>query len=613
MNSSFTHSSASSSYDFDVIVVGGGHAGIEASYAAARLGSRTLLLTMHLDHVGLMSCNPAIGGIGKGHIVFELSALGGLMPQLCTQTYLQARMLNTRKGPAVHGLRLQIDKPAYSKLSRQMLENTANLTLIMGMVIDLILDDKKQVCGVRTREGESYTAPSVVLTTGTFLNGLIHIGTTHYNAGRLGEESSTDLAAFLRSSGLEMKRLKTGTPSRLLRSSIDFSELEYQSSDQLESLYEFYPHHVTHKMGCYITYTNQKTHDIIKKNLHLSPLYLGHIKGTPPRYCPSIEDKISRFADKSAHHVFVEPESESTSEIYPNGISTSLPYAVQKEFIRSIKGFEEAILVRPGYAVEYDCVLPHQLKHTLEVKMLPGLFLAGQINGTTGYEEAAGQGIIAGINAHCAHTGKKPFIMDRSEGYIGVMIDDLVTLGVDEPYRMFTSRAERRLILRQDNTFSRLADKAQSYGLISNELFTDIKKEQSIVTQTITQLRNSGQLLTLLQLWAAGDTDTMISRIKSSVPEQLSDRAISSIQADILYEPYLKREEKEIIKTKIYQELKFPLDLPLKTIPGLCIELQQKLDRYKPATIAQAALIPGMTPAALSLLIFTIRQHTGNQ
>ena len=445
--------------NFDVIVVGGGHAGIEAAYAAARLGSRTLLLTLHLDRIGLMPCNPAIGGIGKGHIVFEISALGGLMPKLCTQTYLQARMLNTRKGPAVQGLRLQIDKHAYNQLSRTMLSQTPNLTIVMGMVEELLTIDGK-IAGVATREGARYSAPTVILTTGTFLNGLIHVGQTNYTAGRQGEEAATKLSTFLLRAHLAMGRLKTGTPPRLLRSSLDFSVMESQGSDELFQLFEFAPHAVTHKMSCYITHTNQNTHDIIQENFEYSPIFTGHIKGTPPRYCPSIEDKISRFADKKSHHVFVEPESASSDEMYPNGLSTSLPLNVQEKFIRSIKGFENAIITRPGYAVEYDYVLPNQLQHTLEVKTVPGLFLAGQINGTTGYEEAAGQGIIAGINAHQKAHEKEPFIVSRHESYIGIMIDDLVTLGVDEPYRMFTSRAERRLLLRQDNVFRRLGQKS---------------------------------------------------------------------------------------------------------------------------------------------------------
>lgn len=608
--------STTQAYDFDVIIVGGGHAGIEAAYAAARMGSRTLMLTLHLDRIGLMPCNPAIGGIGKGHIVFEISALGGLMPKLATQTYLQARMLNTRKGPAVHGLRLQIDKHAYNKLSKQTLEHTENLTLIMGMVDKLILDNNKHVQGVITREGASYTAPTVVLTTGTFLNGLIHVGPTNYSAGRQGEESVANLSAFINSLGLKMGRLKTGTPPRLLRSSLDFSRMEYQGSDNLEYLFEFEPHHVTHKMACYITHTNQNTHDIIKKNFHLSPIFTGHIKGTPPRYCPSIEDKISRFADKQSHHVFVEPESASSEEMYPNGLSTSLPLSVQKEFIRSIKGFEQAIITRPGYAVEYDFVLPDQLHHTLEVKSVPGLFLAGQINGTTGYEEAAGQGIIAGINAHLKAAGKEPFILSRQESYIGIMIDDLVSLGVDEPYRMFTSRAERRLLLRQDNVFTRLGDRAYNLGLINKELYNNIQKEKEIIDSAVKDLKsgkNNTEIMRLLASPEQVDIGQKIKELASTEERKLSERAIASIHAELLYGPYLKREEKEVEKARIYQNLEIPDTLDIDNMPGLSIELRQKLKKHKPKNIAQAALIPGMTPAAISLLIFRIREHLETQ
>lgn len=610
-------------YDFDVIVVGGGHAGIEAAYAAARMGSRTLMLTLHLDRIGLMPCNPAVGGIGKGHIVFEISALGGLMPKLCTQTYLQARMLNTRKGPAVQGLRLQIDKHAYNKLSKQVLEHTENLTIIMGMVDEIILEEG-QVRGVRTREGDTYYCPTVILTTGTFLNGLIHVGQAYYAAGRQGEEAVANLSAFLAKIGLQMRRLKTGTPPRLLRTSLDFSKMEFQGSDDLEYLFEFSPHKVEHKMGCYITHTNQHTHDIIKKNFHLSPIFTGHIKGTPPRYCPSIEDKISRFADKTSHHVFVEPESASSEEMYPNGLSTSLPFNIQKEFIRSIGGFEQAILTRPGYAVEYDCVLPHQLSHTLEVKSVPGLFLAGQINGTTGYEEAAGQGIIAGINASLKTQGKEPFIMNRTEGYIGIMIDDLVSLGVDEPYRMFTSRAERRLLLRQDNVFNRLGEKAHNLGLISDSFYDDIKKEQDIIESTVATLTEGKKNVELLRLLGSGEVDEVQKRIKDALKENSADanqkaqasqepsvpnRALQTIYAEILYGPYIKREEKEVEKTLHYQQLALPADFDYNNIPGLSIELKQKLTKYKPETIAQAALIQGMTPAAISLLIFKVREY----
>ena len=491
-----------------------------------------------------------------------------------------------------------------------MLENTKNLTLIMGMVEQIIVDDNRVVHGIKTREGETYYAPTVILTTGTFLQGLIHVGHTNYSAGRQGEESSQSLSPMLSKLGLKLKRLKTGTPPRLLRSSLDFSQMEYQGSDELEYLYEFLPHKVEHKMACYITHTNEKTHEIIKKNFELSPIFTGHIKGTPPRYCPSIEDKISRFADKTSHHVFVEPESASSEEMYPNGLSTSLPFNIQKEFIRSIKGFENAILTRPGYAVEYDCVLPEQLNHTLEVKSISGLFLAGQINGTTGYEEAAGQGIIAGINAHLKHSNKSPFILRRTESYIGIMIDDLVTLGVDEPYRMFTSRAERRLLLRQDNVFDRLGEKSFQLGLINKDVYDLINQERESVNSIVTALQPN--ITDIMRLFTQGDVDSVHNIITQAALKaniSLSDRALQTIHAELLYGPYIKREEKEVEKTLYYQELEIPEGMDFSTIPGLSIELQQKLTKHKPATIAQAALIQGMTPAAISLLIFKIREY----
>ena len=597
--------------DFDVIVVGGGHAGIEAAYAAARMGSRTLMITLNLDRIGHMPCNPAIGGIGKGHIVFEISALGGLMPQICTKTYLQARMLNTRKGPAVHGLRLQIDKIAYNQLIKKTLGETENLTLVMGMVDDIIFE-QGIVKGIKTREGAWYTSPTVILTTGTFLNGLIHVGQTHYSAGRQGEEPAITLATSIKNLNLAMGRLKTGTPPRLLRSSLDLASMEYQDSDQLEYLFEFHPHKVQPVLPCYITHTNEKTHDIIRQNAQFSPIYSGKIQGTAPRYCPSIEDKINRFSDKKSHHVFVEPESASSQEIYPNGLSTSLPLTVQREFIRTIKGFEEAVIVRPGYAIEYDFVLPNQLHHTLELKTAAGLFLAGQINGTTGYEEAAGQGIIAGINAHLKASGKPPFIMHRTQGYIGIMIDDLVTLGVDEPYRMFTSRAEHRLVLRQDNVFTRLGAVAYNLGLINEQRYNDIKREKDIVETIIMQLKQGKHDMHITRLLSQGEINTVRDYITAASTEPISERTIASIHAELLYGPYFKREEREIEKTAQYQEFVIPEALDYKAIPGLSIELQQKLTKHRPITLAQATLIPGMTPAALSLLIFKIRELRKN-
>lgn len=701
--------------NFDVIVVGGGHAGIEAAYAAAKMGVKVLMVTINEDRIGHMPCNPAIGGIGKGHIVFEIAAFDGLMPKIATKTYLQARMLNTSKGPAVHGLRLQIDKPEYSKHCREALQKHPNIKIITGMVEGLLIEDNK-VIGVKVKENyltttspayseqiaelelsqnkreslinsekiSTYKAPCVILTTGTFLNGLVHVGHTNHQSGRRGEEASVNLSENLKNFNIKIGRLKTGTPPRLLKESLDFSKMEIQNSDDLDYLFEFLPHKVKPILPCYITHTTKETHDIITKNAEHSPIYSGKIKGTPPRYCPSIEDKIRRFPNKDSHHVFVEPESLSGEEIYPNGLSTSLPLEIQYKFIQSIPGFEKAVITQPGYAIEYDFVYPEQLTHSLEFKGIEGLFLAGQINGTTGYEEAAGQGLIAGINASLKIQNKEAFILDRNESYIGIMIDDLVTLGVDEPYRMFTSRAERRLILRQDNSFIRLSDYAYNLGLVDQKIHEEIvdeKEKIKNISATLQQQRGSE----IVQLLTKGETEKVYSIIKefikenyqeakskefleencqetqskefskknhyqetqivsekdfksekpactlssqkevissveksdsflasnksyiSSTLQTLSPRAMVSIYAELLYGPYLKREQREIEKSLQYKNLLIPENFDYKGVPGLSIELQQKLTKYRPKNIAQATLISGMTPAAISLLIFKSR------
>lgn len=598
---------------FDVIVIGAGHAGIEAAYAAARMGCTTALITLRKDRIGWMPCNPAIGGIGKGHMVFEISALGGLMPQLCTTTYLQAKMLNTSKGPAVQGLRLQIDKAKYAQAAQEALAKTENLTIIEDMVDEILLDEHKNVRGLVTSSGTTYTTPCAVLTSGTFLNGLVHIGQETHAAGRRDEQAVIKLAEFMKTLNLEMGRLKTGTPPRLVRDSIDFSCMEEDVSDKLDYLFEFTPHTVTHKVSCHITHTNPTAHQVIFDSAHLSPIFSNKIESMGPRYCPSIEVKVTRFAHKASHHVFVEPEtmcehSDGFGEVYPNGLSTCMPKEAQEKFIRSIKGFENAVIAKYGYAIEYDFVLPHQLNHTLELKKVPGFFLAGQINGTTGYEEAAGQGIIAGINAALKAQNRAPYIMSRNEGYIGIMIDDLVTLGVDEPYRMFTSRAERRLILRQDNTFSRLGPKAFELGLISQEMWDAIQAEQNLIHETVKSFEKAGKLKMLAHMLSDGRSDDVKELIKKACDQELPSRVLTSIHAEILYAPYIKRELLEVKKSEEYRTMAIPATFNYADMPGLSKELQEKLKKHAPATIAQAGLIQGMTPAAISLLIFRVRE-----
>lgn len=608
---------------FDVIIVGGGHAGVEAAWAAAKMGSKTLLLTLDPEKVATMPCNPSVGGLGKGHLVFEVSALGGLMPTLCSQTYLQARMLNTRKGPAVQGLRLQIDKFAYTNVAREILAAAPNLIIMKGVGSQLLFEQesptKKRVTGIKTLDGTIIQARAVIVTCGTFLNGIVHVGLTRYKAGQRGQAAVEGFSQSLgQAMGVQIGRLKTGTPPRLLTSSINFDVLERQPSDNLDYLFTFDHCTVEEKYPCYLAQTNEITHDIIRKNLHLSALYSGNIKGIGPRYCPSIEDKVGRYPDRPLHHVFVEPEGSDNTEVYPAGLSTSLPLEVQYAYIRSMKGFENAVITKCGYAIEYDFIQPTNLTHTLEAKTVTGLFCAGQINGTTGYEEAAAQGLMAGINAHLSVAGKPPFTLSRAESYIGVMIDDLVTLGADEPYRMFTSRAERRLLLRQDNVFQRLMPYGHKLGLVSDELFDRCLKEKAIIEKSITLIKQAGKTNTLFRLFNAIEfvSDAVLQArsnleavlIEHQFPiDALSSRALLSIHAEIRYEGYIEREREEAEKLITFQNLEIPNELVFTDMPGLTRELQNKLTKYRPATIAQAQLIQGMTPAALSILIFQTR------
>jgi len=639
---------------FDVIVVGAGHAGAEAAYAAARLGSRTLLITLSIDKMAVMPCNPSIGGLGKGHIVFEISALGGLMPYLCSQSYLQARMLNTCKGPAVQGLRLQIDKYVYSAFAQDVLLNTSNLTVIQGSVSQLLTEldgekNQRRVVGVSTTAGACFHAPAVVITAGTFLNGLVHIGQTQYKAGRRDENAVYGFSqSIAQAMGVQVGRLKTGTPPRIARDTIDFSQLEKQPCEDLDFLYEFDPVKATEKVPCYVTWTNEKTHEIIKANMSRSALFSGNISGIGPRYCPSIEDKIRRYPDRPAHHVFIEPEGERINEVYPAGLSTSLPFDVQQAYINSIKGLEHAVILKSGYAIEYDFIQPNNLTASLEAKTVKGLFLAGQINGTTGYEEAAGQGLIAGINAHLKHAGQKPFVLNRNESYIGVMIDDLITLGIDEPYRMFTSRAERRLILRQDNVFLRLMPYGKQLGLVPDDVYQRFEQEKKIIEQSVAMIKAAGAGSALFKAFHCIEFDKAAqnnalqllheafvekfseqSLILSDTPRSsihfalqntqnerggvskdraiLSSRILLCAHAHIKYDGYIQKELGEVEKITRFQALVIPDNFSYASLPGLSKELQQKLSHYRPASVAQAQLIPGMTPAAISVLIFNVR------
>jgi len=616
---------------FDVIVIGGGHAGTEACMAAARMGLRTLLLTHTIETVGAMSCNPAIGGIGKGHLVKEVDALGGVMARAADRAGIQFRILNSRKGPAVRATRCQADRALYKTAVRTLIENQPNLRVFQQAAADLVIEGER-VTGVITQTGVRFTARAVILTAGTFLAGRIHVGLSNYEGGRAGDPPANALAARLRELPLHVGRLKTGTPPRLDGRSIDFSQLTEQPGDDPCPVFSYLGSVAEHprQISCWITHTNEQTHEIIRGGLDRSPMYTGVIEGVGPRYCPSIEDKIHRFADKNSHQIFLEPEGLQTREFYPNGISTSLPFDIQLALVQSMKGLENAHLTRPGYAIEYDFFDPRDLDDALQTRSIQGLFFAGQINGTTGYEEAAAQGLLAGINAGLFARGEAPWRPNRDEAYLGVLVDDLITRGVTEPYRMFTSRAEHRLLLREDNADLRLTEIGRRLGLVNDERWQafDTKREaieretqrlqevwirpaqiseadaQRVFQGSLTRESSVVELLRRPEVSYAG-----LMSMPGCGPSVDDPQVAEQVEIQVKYAGYIERQRRDIERQRRHEELLLPADLDYAEVQGLSREVREKLNRHRPRTLGQAGRLPGLTPAAVSLLLVHLKRR----